>query len=331
MSNAGIANVDLRGYEPSQRALLEGALEAMEGMGWDRDRICQIAQRTWGTITRFVQGKPQGDQAAVIADLARVGNRSRTELVMTPVVQDYWRVLKAVRKGGGMGAVVARNGRGKTMAMDAFSRQSGDLVRRIQVPSRCTWWDLVRVILDGMGVESGTLRQGERARVLQQTVTPRHTLLIDEAGYLVQSNRKASGLRLLQDLSDNQGCGVVLSMRPTQWLELVQGRSNREDEQLLGRVVHRSILVAEDDKSDGYKREEVEMIMAPFCGDMDKGTRKLVRDLLAHEIGGLRALVHDARTAAEFAAGTGVPFAQAFAEAVTLRNKSGHVLALEDF
>jgi len=330
-SSEAINNVDLSGYDPTQRAMMERALEAIQVL--DRDEVERLTQRTWGTITRFFQGKPQGDVAGVLADLERLADRAAGELVRTPIVEDYWRVLDSIRRGGGMGAIVARTGRGKTLTLTTYWRQAGATCVLAQVPSGCTPAELARVILDAMGIDTDGIRQPERKRKLFASLTARHTLLIDEAGYLVQDRRQTSGLRLLQDLHDDCGCGIVLAMRPTQWSQFVSGRTANDDEQLLGRISERAILAASgrEGESAGYKMAEVEAIMLPFCGTMDKRTRTVARDLLRRDVGGLRALVHVARTAAQFAAAFGKPFAEAFEKEATLRDRSAHVLTLADF
>lgn len=326
-----INNVDLSGYTPAQRATMERALEAIQVL--DREEVERITQRSWGTIARFYQGKPQGDAAAVIADLERLADRAAGELVRTPVTDDYWRVLDTVRKAGGMGAIVARTGRGKTLTMTTYWRQAGATCVLAQVPSGCTPAELARVILDAMRIDTDGLRQPERRRRLCRELTARHTLLVDEAGYLVQDRRQTSGLRLLQDLHDDCGCGIVLAMRPSQWAQFVSGRTANDDEQLLGRISERSILADSDREGESarYKVAEVEAIMRPFCGAMDKRTRTVARDLLRRDVGGLRALVHVARTAARFASATGPTFAEAFEAEATLRDRSAHVLQLADF
>lgn len=338
-----INEVDLSGYNPAERGLLEQVLEAIQGIG-DRDEVCDICQRDWTTVTRFLRGKPQGDTTAVFRDLARLVDRMDLALVRTPIVNGYWQVLESVRRKGGMGVIVARNGRAKSLTMRTFRREHAANCVLVQVPSEWTVQDLAWLLADALGIEDDPARPMKhptRRRKLFGAVNSRHTLLIDEAGYLCANPDRVAGVRLLQDLHDQCHCGVVMVMRPHEWQTLQHHRRAADNEQFLGRILHRCIVARAsevDPKTekvieypDSYKLAEVEAIMAPFCGVMDDATRAVVRSLLAREVGGLRALVHDARMAQRFAVDTGAPFAEALAAMTARRDSSLSLMRQKDF
>jgi len=327
-----INGIDLSSYPPNDRATLEQALAAMRDvLRWDRAEIERITRRKWTTITRFYQGKPQGAVPEVIADIARLTNHaSVSELIATPITKDYERVLNSVAKTGGMGLIVARNGRGKTLTARTWARRKRTGVEPIlvQVPSRCTRDDLVRLLLREIGTNAEAMTQPERERELMTRVSSRHMLIVDEAGYLVQASRRTSPLRLLQDLHDMQACGVVLIMRPSQWDKLYSGRNYLDDEQLIGRLLHRSIITGE---GSSYKREEVMAIVERYVPTITKQLRGMIRALLDSESGGLRALCEDLHKAARYSKDRSVPFEEALASMTALRDRSAHITNMEAF
>lgn len=325
--NEPIRNIDLSAYTPEQRATLEEALDVMAtNLLWDHDEVERATSRDWCTIARFAQGKPQGDVDGVVADFARlVAKYRREKLVKTPIVEDFERVLGNCRRDGIMGAIVARNGRGKSLTIrDWVRRNPRARAVVVQCPSVCSRGDLVMLLCGAMGLETSEIRQPARERKLFETITSRDMLIIDEAGYLVTEKRKTSPLRLLQDLHDLCGCPVVLVMRPGQWNQLTLGRAVNDDEQLLGRILHRSII-----RSD-YKRDEVEAIILRYTTNVTQKLRTAVRMLLKDEVGGLRALCRDLALAAEGCAKTD-SFDEAFIGISSRRCTAPSIDKLENF
>jgi hypothetical protein len=323
-----IHNIDLAPYTAQQRAVMEDAMGVMANtLFWDRDEICRVTGRDWSTLTRFYQGKPQGDTAAVVADLARLAaQHAHARLVVTPIVEDYLRVLHSCKRDGRMGAMVAKTGRGKSSTLAYFRTRFHPRATIITCPSKCSRADLTLLICDGLGIDTSSMNEPARERALFARITPRDMLLVDEAGYLVTERRRTSPLRLLQDIHDHCHCPVVLAMRPHHWGNLVSGRTACDDEQLLGRILHRSIVRC------GYKKEEIEAIVGVYHqGPVTRGMTQVIKATLGGDIGGIRALCYDLASAASQAAETGIPFETAFLGAATLRETSAHIAKLEDF
>jgi len=323
-----VSNIDLGQYSAEQRKTMEQAIEVMTtNLLWDHDAISSAMGRAWTTVARFLQGKPQGDIGEVIADFARlVARYGATTLVRTPIVDDYERVLANCRHDGRMGAIVARNGRGKSTTVRDWARRTPRArAVVVQCPSQCTRGDLVSLLLAALDVTVEGAKQPDRERALREHLTARHMLIVDEAGYLVSDRRKTSPLRMLQDLHDLCGCPVVLVMRPAEWDALVAGRTVYEDEQLLGRILHRSIV------RFSYKSAEIEPILRRFCGDPSKSLRAAVRDQLSRQVGGLRALCADLSLAADFARRDGFSFDEAFLAAASARETAPTLAKLDDF
>lgn len=328
MNNA-IQNIDLTPYTPEQRATMEEALQVMaDTLHWDHDIIERQIGRDWSTICRFAQGKPQGDIPGVIADFADLAARHRLEkLCRTPVVRDFERVLSNCRSDGRMGCIVARNGRGKSATVRDWARRNPKAhATIIQCPSVCTRGDLVQLLCNALVLDTSDLKQPMRERALFARVTSRDMLIVDEAGYLVSERRRTSPLRLLQDLHDLCACPVVLVMRPGQWAQLMSGRTANDDEQLLGRILHRSVVKI------AYKKDEIEPIVALYHGSpMSAKLRQSVKADLDREVGGLRALCRDLSLAADFARQGQVAFEDAFISATALRDAAPHLDKLDNF
>ena len=251
-------------------------------------------------------------------------------LVRTPVVIDFERVLANCWHDGRMGVVVARNGRGKTSTVRSWAKRNPRANAAIvQCPSVCTRRDLVRLLCQALSIDTTSSPQPAWEQLVFETVKARHMLIVDEAGYLVADDRrrKTSPLRLLQDLHDLCGCPVVLIMRPDQWSRLESGRFANDDEQLLGRILHRSIQI-----KLAYKKEEIETIIRMYYkGEITKKLHLAVKTLLDREVGGIRALTHDLGLAKEFTQAKGGEFDEAFISATERRFTAPHLDKLENF
>ena len=328
MNEHAIHNIDLAAYTAPQRAVMEDALGIMgAALHWDRDEICRVTGRDWSTLTRFYQGKPQGDTPAVVADLARLAaQHAHARLVVTPIVEDYLRVLNSCKRDGRMGVIVAPTGRGKSSTLAYFRARHHQRAAIILCPSMCSRADLTLLVCHGLGIDTSSMNQPARERAIFAKITPRDMLLVDEAGYLVTERRRTSPLRLLQDIHDHCNCPVVLAMRPSAWVNLVSGRTAHDDEQLMGRILHRSIVRC------GYKKDEIEAIIGIYHqGPVTRGMTQVIKATLGGEVGGIRALCYDLASAASQTADTGIPFETAFLGAATLRETSAHIAKLEDF
>lgn len=322
MPNEPIRNIDLTGYSPEQRAVIEEALHVMaDRLHWDHDAIAQEIKHDWSTVTRFCQGKPQGDIDGVIAAFAQFAARiGPVAFVRNPFVDDWLRVLNSARRDGKMGVIVARNGRGKSTTLREWNtrhpRANGIL---FQCPSICTRSDLVELIARAARLKIDGEKRPRWEKYLLSQLTPRQMLIVDEAGYLIRTKAITAPMRLLQDINDQCGCPIVMAMRPDQWDTLM-------DEQLLGRILHRSIVKC------GYKIEEIEPILRSYAKDgISAKLRQAVKILLDREIGGIRALFFDLAEAADFAKAEKVAFDEAFISQTSLRDKSKHLERLEDF
>lgn len=324
--------LDLSGYSPDRRRILEEAVDVMSGvLRWDRDAICRdLGGRSWSTVTRFLGGKPQGDIDGVIADFARlVARHAGGAHIRTPVTEDFERVLGNARADGRMGLIVARNGRGKTITCtDWIRRHPRARATYVHTPSGCTRPELVILLCSAAGIDPNAHTQPARERAVFERFTARDMLVIDEAGNLITSHRSTSPIRLLQDIHDLCRCPVVLVMRPAQWSRFEAGRSLHDDEQFIGRILHRSIV------HSPYKSDEVRAILDYYHpgAAVSKSLRRAIRDELDSETGGLRALCADLQLAAEFIRDdSGVTFEQAFRTAAARRRTSPAIARLEDF
>lgn len=319
MSTTLINSVDLSGYAPEDRAVLEQALEMATERGWSASRFASAVFQTTTVLQRVYQGKYEGRSQDVVQDIRRWVEAERfSTLIETDVTRQYKVVLNGCRRDSVMGVIVARTGRGKTLTCRTWEQtQPPGSVVMVQVPSRCTRADLVRLLCNASGVSTDTIKEPEQERELFSKITLRHMVIVDEAGYLVQQRRQTSPLRLLQDLHDSRRCPIVLTMRPPQWAQLVAGRGYRDDEQLIGRLLRRCIV------TDRFLRSEIETILRRFVNKIDDSLRKEVRDSLARDDGGLRSLVPDLARAREHASDTGIGFADAFVEASAYRSIGG--------
>jgi hypothetical protein len=241
------------------------------------------------------------------------------EFVATPITRRMEITLACCRSHGSMGAIVGDTGRGKSLTcLRWVARQRKETAFYLQVPEGCSRGRLASLLCHALGIQTAALNEPEREAALFEILKSRHLIVVDEAGYLIRPKRRNEPIRLLQDLHDICHVPICTIWRYPHWLEFTAGVNAKEDAQLLGRMVYRTVI-----ESGSWYAEEITAICEHFSGVIDKPVMDRAKRIVKSGESGLRTLVSDLMLARDYSRDKAIPFEDAFRNSESYRSQGG--------
>jgi len=301
-----------------------------------RERVCDLLEYDWTTITRIVDGTYTADPGEMVGRIGDLKRRAESTVAAasdctpTLVSRRIWDTLDYAQRGdlsgGRIVSICGPTGRGKTISVRNWVRRHhGAVFVDCPVGGRAP---LIREIARRCGVaRSGTGRLDDLADGIAEGFSRHRMLVIDEVARLMPRSRTLPmGLEFLRRLHDVTRCPIAIVGTELVTMGLTAGAYRDYLEQLLGRIVEPLIIPARV-----YKREVSDICSAYHAGD-NRPAAPLV-DLavqVANRPGKLRLLTEMLGQAALLARRRREPLAAAHLAAALERRTSRYVWPEED-
>lgn len=246
-------------------------------------------------VSKILSGTYEGSAANVCAavEALRTQRIFRQKTLIPTLVTD--RIMEGLKFAESARALVVVYGPtrcSKTITLTTWAKESPRRVY-VEVPTDCSRAGLVRMLAAAVGIDVAGKRADALRNDLFGKLTKRHTVIIDDAGYLRGSSGSAGPgpIGLVKDLRGQIGCGVVVCMEAHQWHDMVNGPRSHIYAHWLGRV---DWLVGIP--SRGAFRDEVAAIVKVLVPGADAELIKAAH-AIAQDSTRLQALFGDLRKA----------------------------------
>jgi len=249
----------------------------------------------------FSKAGYEGDLDAALGALTTLRQRmllSQEMLIRTPVSDRIRDGLDFAESMMVPTIVTGPTGRSKTLTAVTWCRERKRRIH-VQLPSQCARWRAVQLICDAVGIKTDgvplpTLEAQLLTNVSRKLSLTRQTLILDDAGVLLPTGKRVTGLGsmgIVKDLMDLVRCGLVVIMEDYQWQEMTSGKNKHVFAQTVGRFKYHVHLPGEPVQG------EVPAILAEFVTDAPRDLAKEARSIV-YEPEHLRALLGDLKGAA---------------------------------
>jgi len=288
-------------YSPHEKELLEWLWGyAHQALNNSADRLAMAVGCDYKVLLNIFNGKTECIPEGFIAAFERLKKRSTPEsvLIQTPVTRRIEEALNYARDYHALVTIVGPTGRSKTSTvMDWQIRNNHGKARYVRCPSGCTRRTLATTLSQSFGIGSISQRSNTLEMRLMNALSPRNTLIIDEAGHLMprRSGGGTLAVELIRDLHDCCGCGVVLVFTDVYVDEMRNGNMKDYFEQFVGRIKFERRIPAK------VFKDEVRAVVASFRPNPPEKLVDEAWKIAAAGDGKLRTLFEDLQRAAEFA------------------------------
>ena len=300
-----------------------------------RQRVCELLEYDWTTITRIVDGSyPASPEELVgrIEDLKRRAESTvsaASDCAPTLVSRRIWDTLDYAQRGdlsgGRIVSICGPTGRGKTISVrDWVRRHHGAVFVDCPVGGRAP---LIREIARRCGVaRSGTGRLDDLADGIAEAFSRHRMLVIDEVARLMPRSRTLPmGLEFLRRLHDVTRCPIAIIGTELVTMSLTAGAYRDYLEQLLGRIVEPLEI-----PSRVYKSEITEICTAYATGHNPSPELAALALAIANRSGKLRLLTELLAQAALLARRRGEDLDSIHLDAAIERRRSRYDWPRED-